>query len=303
MQNASASSHARVQVFIPVYNDVTYFPRAVASVLDQQGVDVELVVSDNASTDGTYEYICAAAASDPRIIVHRNPSNIGHTANLNRFADYVTAGYFMLLCSDDMLGSPTALRRASEILDRMPDIVSVYSDLLYVDGHDRKLAVRRFKRAGVFDPQTALRESILTLRNVFGIPLLNRRSACIDLRYPADMNYVGDICFSMQMAQRGRVFHIPEPLIFNRYTGKNLTAALLGDSTRQFKHLMTMFDVSLSGPDLIRQTLARGLAGPGRRLFLRWARWRTFGTVRSSPQAALARAREEANRPTAELPG
>jgi glycosyltransferase involved in cell wall biosynthesis len=268
-----------LQVYIPVYNDIAYFPRALASVLGQQGVTVEVIVSDNASTDGTYEYAREAAASDARVRLHRNPHNIGHTANMNRFADYVTADYYMLLCSDDMLGSPIALKRASDILNEDSDVVSVYSDMLYVDGNDRKLTLRRFRRTGFFDPQKALRDSILSGRNLFGIPLLSRRSACIDLRYPADMNYVGDVYFSARAAERGSVFHFAEPLICNRFTGKNLTRSLIGDSRRQFAVLLELLKEPLSGTDLVRQRLVHSLVGPSRHLFLWWAAWQTSGKM------------------------
>jgi glycosyltransferase involved in cell wall biosynthesis len=264
-----------LQVYIPVYNDIVYFPRALASVLGQQGVTVEVIVSDNVSTDGTYEYAREVATSDARVRIHRNPHNIGHTANLNRFADYVTAEYYMLLCSDDMLGSATALKRASDILNENSDVVSIYSDMLYVDGNDRKLTLRRFRHTGFFDPQKALRDSILSGRNLFGIPLLNRRSACIDVRYPVDMNYVGDVYFSARTAERGRVFHFAEPLICNRYTGKNLTRSLIGDSRRQFDSLLELLNEPLSGADLVRQRLAHSLVGVSRHLFLRWAAWQT----------------------------
>jgi glycosyltransferase involved in cell wall biosynthesis len=268
-----------LQVFIPVYNDIVYFTRALDSVRRQQDVDVEVIVSDNASTDGSYEYAREIADFDSRVVVHRNTNNIGHTANLNRFADYVTADYYMLLCSDDMLGSPMALKRASDILAQNIDVVSVYSDMLYVDGNDRKLARRRFRRSGPFDPQATLRASILSLRNLFGIPLLNRRSACIDVRYPEDLNYVGDIYFSARAAERGRIFHIPEPLIWNRFTGKNLTGTLVSDSTRQFTRLAELLNEPLSRADLVRQAVAQGLVGLGRQLFLRWAAWRSSGSV------------------------
>jgi glycosyltransferase involved in cell wall biosynthesis len=275
MPNAPVPSQPRVQVFIPVYNDITYLPRAVASVLDQDGVNLGLVVSDNASTDGTYEYICDVAAADPRVIVHRNPENLGHMRNLNRFAECVAADYYMLLCSDDMLGSPTALQQAVAILDNMPEVVSVYSDMLYIDGHDRKLMTRRFREAGVFDSRAAFHDSVVSLRNMFGIPLLHRRSACADLRYPEHLGYVGDVWFSMQAALRGQVYHIPGELIWNRYTGRNLTAVLNADSSSQFSKLLEMSGLLLSRSDRVRQSCARYIVAVQRYLFLCWARWRT----------------------------
>jgi glycosyltransferase involved in cell wall biosynthesis len=265
-----------VQVYIPVFNDIRYFPRALSSVLTQGAIDVQVIVSDNASTDGTYEYALEAAAKDSRVIVHRNPRNVGAIENLNRFADYVTADFFMLLCSDDMLGSRTALRQAYDILDREPEVVSVYCDMVYIDGKDRKIFGRRFGRSGTFDAHAVLRGSILSYRNLFGIPLLHRRSACIDIRYPERITYVADVYFAARTAERGRVYHIPDSLIWNRFTGGNMTRALVHDSRRQFAELARVFGVSLGRRDQLIRAARLALVVPSKHLFLRFARWRAY---------------------------
>jgi glycosyltransferase involved in cell wall biosynthesis len=278
--NASAQPHGEqnpstIQVFIPVHNDIRYLPSALASVLGQEGVDVEVIVSDNASTDGTYEYALRAAADDPRVKVHRNPTNLGSIPNVNLFAKYVTADYYIFLCSDDALGDPMALRKARDILDREPDVVSVYADMLYIDGNDRKLATRRFRPTGAFDACAALRRSVLLSRNCFGIPLLNRRSAYADLRYPERMTYVSDVFVAARAAERGRVFHIAEPLIWNRYTGCNLTSTLALQSTRQFSDLIEALGLRLSTWDRLIRASWGAILIPSKYVFLQIARLRS----------------------------
>lgn len=264
-----------IQVFIPLYNDITYFPRALASVLAQQSVELEVIISDNASTDGSYEYAMQIAAGEPRVKVFRNASNIGAVSNLNRFRDYVTADYYMVLCSDDALGDPRALCKARTILDSDSAIVSVYADMVYIDGKDRKLATRRFRATGVFDAHRALRNSILSYRNCFGIPLLNRRSACADLRYPEQMTYVADVYLSYRAAERGRVFHIAEPLIWNRYTGKNLTAGLFSQSSRQFAELIEVLNLPMNARDRLVRVFRLATVIPSKYIFLNVARLRS----------------------------
>jgi len=264
-----------IQVFIPLYNDITYFPRALVSVLGQQGVELEVIISDNASTDGSYEHALQIAAGDPRVKVFRNASNIGPIPNLNRFREYVSADYYMVLCSDDALGDPTALCKAQTILDSDSEIVSVYSDMVYIDGNDRKLATRRFRATGVFDAHRALRNSILSYRNCFGIPLLNRKAACADLRYPEQMTYVADVYLSYRAAERGRVFHIAEPLIWNRYTGRNLTASLFSQSTRQFAELIEILDLPINSWDRLVRAFRLATVIPSKYIFLKIARLRS----------------------------
>jgi hypothetical protein len=61
-----------------------------------------------------------------------------------------------------------------------------------------------------------------------------------------------------------------------------LTGMLIGDSTRQFTQLAELLHEPLSSADLVRQAFARGLVGPGRQLFLRWAAWRSPASHRAS---------------------
>lgn len=271
---AAEAAHS-VQVFIPVYNDIDYFPRALRSVLDQQDVDLEVIVSDNASTDGTYEYANRLAAEDNRVKLFRNSGNIGSIANINQIANYVTADYYVFLCSDDALGDRSALRKAKDVLDKHPDVVSVYCDLLYIDGRDRRLGARRFRPTGFFDSDKALRGSILSYRNCFGIPLLNRRSVCLDIPYPDNMTYVADLYVAARTAERGRVFHIGETLIWNRYTGKNLTARLIAQSARQFAGLIETLGLTIRLRDRFVRALRFALVVPGKYVFLKIAKIRS----------------------------
>ena len=167
-----AGSNKTIQVYIPVYNDMSFLPDAVGSVLMQRDVDVEVIVSDNASTDGTSEWLADAASREPRLVVHRNRENVGMMNNINRLRELVTADYYMFLCSDDRLGAPDALSSALRVM-QAPDVVSVYCDMLYIDALGRTLATRRFDRAGRFDTAATLKASIISGRNLFGIPLLH----------------------------------------------------------------------------------------------------------------------------------
>src|SRR5438105_745807 len=137
-----AGPNKTIQVYIPVYNDISFLPDAVASVLMQRDVDVGVIVSDNASTDGTSEWLANAALSEPRLVVHRNRENVGMMNNINRLRELVTADYYMFLCSDDRLGAPDALSSALRAMKDAPDVVSVYCDILYIDGLSRTLATR-----------------------------------------------------------------------------------------------------------------------------------------------------------------
>ena len=71
----------RVSVVMPTYNGREHINCAVRSVLEQQGADWEMIVSDDGSTDGTREYLEAIA--DPRVRLFFQSERLGIFGNLN----------------------------------------------------------------------------------------------------------------------------------------------------------------------------------------------------------------------------
>ena len=73
---------ARVSIGLPVFNGMPYLPEALASLLSQDEPDIEIIISDNASDDGTEEYCRSIAASDARVHYSRNEANRGRSGEL-----------------------------------------------------------------------------------------------------------------------------------------------------------------------------------------------------------------------------
>jgi glycosyltransferase involved in cell wall biosynthesis len=109
----------KVTVGIPTYNRAPLLLRAIESVLRQSHRNVEVFVSDNASSDGT-DRACQAL-SDPRLRYVRQPANRGPTANFNAALAGATGEYFMWLSDDDWL-DPDYVARCLEVLLRNPTV-------------------------------------------------------------------------------------------------------------------------------------------------------------------------------------
>src|SRR5262245_21257268 len=75
----SQTDAALVTIGLPVYNGLPHLEVAVNSLLRQDYPNIELLISDNASTDGTGEYCGQLAEADPRVRIVRNECNIGPT--------------------------------------------------------------------------------------------------------------------------------------------------------------------------------------------------------------------------------
>ena len=118
---------ASVSVVIPCYNYGHFLGAAVGSALDDQpGMEVRVLVIDDASTDGSAEVARAIAARDPRVQVLAHATNRGHIATYNEgLLDWADGDYSVLLSADDRL-APGALRRATALLDAHPEAGFAY---------------------------------------------------------------------------------------------------------------------------------------------------------------------------------
>jgi len=92
-----------VSILIPVYNRWDLIEDTIGSALAQTYEAVEVVVVDNASTDGTWEKIQSLAATDSRIRAFRNDSNIGPVRNWIACAQRAQGVYSKILWSDDLI--------------------------------------------------------------------------------------------------------------------------------------------------------------------------------------------------------
>lgn len=117
----------RVTVLLAVYNGGAYLGEAVGSVLAQTYGDFELLLVDDASTDGAIE----ALPDDPRIRVLRNEHNIGQIPSLNRGLREARGEYIARLDADDVC-LPRRLERQADVLDshRDVDLVATWTDVV-----------------------------------------------------------------------------------------------------------------------------------------------------------------------------
>lgn len=117
---------------LPVYNREKYIGKSMDSLLGQTFSDFELVISDNASTDGT-EAICRDyAGRDPRIRYHRSPENVGANRNFNRVFE-LARGKYLKWCTSDDFWAPEMLAKTYPVMEGDPSIVLCYPKTMIVD--------------------------------------------------------------------------------------------------------------------------------------------------------------------------
>jgi len=115
-------SQPLVTIGLPVYNGMPYLRAAVESLLKQDYANLEIVISDNASTDGTREYCQALAQVHPRVHYYRNEQNVGALRNFRLVLERAQGEFFMWAAHDDKLGEHY-VSELSKRLDEHPTAV------------------------------------------------------------------------------------------------------------------------------------------------------------------------------------
>jgi glycosyltransferase involved in cell wall biosynthesis len=100
---AESGEDGRVTIGLPTYNRAATLRRAIESALGQTHAALELVVSDNASTDATEQIVRDYARRDARVRYVRHAVNRGPTANFNFLFEACRGDFVMMLADDDWL--------------------------------------------------------------------------------------------------------------------------------------------------------------------------------------------------------
>ena len=237
----------RVSIGLPVYNGEKWLAESIDSLLSQTFSDLELVICDNASTDGT-EAICRRYANqDDRVRYTRNPENIGGMRNSNLTFELARGEYFRWAADDDRC-EPTLLARLVEALDRRPDVVVAVSPFISMDHRGDRLPNRyvgksagkllslgrhapalmtdawgvRYPTEGTAaSPSRRFREVILTQCSCEGTYGLIRSDVLRRTRLLGP--YTGsDVAMLGDLALHGRFHVLDEALFFKRWHATNV---------------------------------------------------------------------------------
>lgn len=122
-----------VSICIPVFNTVKYVRQTIECVLAQQYSNIEIIVQDNASTDGTWELLEILLCNCPKIKIGRNQRNIGMSGNWNAAIKKAQGDYVMLLSADDLI-EPEFISSCMDAFENGNiDFVSTHYWYLYPD--------------------------------------------------------------------------------------------------------------------------------------------------------------------------
>ena len=216
----------KVTIGLPVFNGEKYLAQAVDSILAQTFEDFELLISDNASTDGTPEICEHYVKADKRVQYFRNKVNLGAAPNFNGLVPKARGMYFKWAACDDLL-EPDFLRACIEALDTSPDAVLSFSDVVVIDAEGEQIKLDHgWKEVKSPNPRVRFRRLVRPhgCREIFGVIRLN------DLRRTRLIlgAFHGDGVLLAQLGLLGSFVRVPE-LLFRSRSHSEQSASLLKD--------------------------------------------------------------------------
>lgn len=199
---------------LPVYNGEKYLQQSLDTLLDQSFGDFELIIADNASTDGTAGICREYAACDPRIRYIRHQRNIGSSPN-HCFVVDEARGELFKWASDDDLYDHDLLRRCVDALAEHPEMVLAHSWTAVIDesGRTIKTAVYDLSTDSPSPPQRFA--SLLFASggdDFYGV----MRTAVVRRIVPQGSYHHSDRSIVVRLGLQGPFYQVPAWLYFRR---------------------------------------------------------------------------------------
>lgn len=207
-----------VSIGLPVYNGETFLAEAIQSVLEQTFEDLELIICDNGSTDGTEQICREFADSDQRVRYVRGPVNRGASWSYNLSVELARGKYFRWLAHDDKF-APQLVEKSVAVLEGRSEVVSCITWFADIDANGNVIEIKRSTlrfdapQPNVrFHSMSELRGASYNCEEVFGLIRTDvlRRTRLIAAYADSDRTLIA------QLGLYGPFFEIPEPLFLHR---------------------------------------------------------------------------------------
>lgn len=243
-----------VSILTPVYNRAHFLPAAIESVLSQDMTDLELIISDNLSSDDSAAVAERYARQDSRIKFFRNDVHVSGVENFNLCYQRSdpNSSYVALLASDDWW-EPTLLARLTEVGQEYPHLACVHADMYRTDSEGRVIN-RYIDLYKDTTPPPGLHKAV---RNLFFGNFINIMAAIINRRVwnelcpgrellDPQLKLTPDYDLWLQLFVRGaQAYYIPDALAYYRKHDDAMTMP-----TRQIPRMyeeVTIFKEKLKG--------------------------------------------------------
>ncbi len=204
-----------ISLLMPLYNREQFVGASVGSILAQTRRDFELVIYDDASTDGSVAAAERAAGGDPRVRIVRGEHG-GVARTTNAAAALLGGKYLGWVDSDDAI-APTALEETVAFLDSHPQIGVVYTD--YHTMNEQGQVGQKGKRTAIPYSKDRLLIDFMTFHFRLMRKELFHQVGGMDESMEAAPDY--DLC--LKLSEITEFHHLERPLYFYRVHKKSIS--------------------------------------------------------------------------------
>lgn len=239
-----ASKAPLISVVVPSYNHAKYISKAVGSVLAQDFDDFELLISDDASPDNSWEVI--SGFSDPRIRSFRQERNLGPVGNLVFLIKEARGKYIALLNSDDAWYREK-LGKQVTVMESQPHVGACFTWADMVDEHGREISGPEAIWNDVFrQPNRTQGEWLRHFffkGNCLCHPSILARKDVYDTLgfYNPGLKQLPDFDMWIRLVKHYPIHIIQENLVFHLRDGNNTSAVSPENSARNLTELVEIF--------------------------------------------------------------
>lgn len=212
----------KVSVMVPTYNHRQFISECLDSILNQNYPNLEIVVADDASTDGSQEIIKEYEKKYPAIFkVILAEKNTGVTINCNRAFFACTGKYIAFTSGDDVMESGK-LNKQISLMEQHPDCIISHHEIEVFDSRTGKQICyypghfsQHLREEGI---ETIIKCELSTCS------IVARRDACPPTGYDVRIPVCSDWLFFIETAARGgKILYIPEVLLRYRRHDNNVS--------------------------------------------------------------------------------
>ncbi len=204
-----------VSIGMPVYNEEEYIEKTIISFLNQDYKNIELIISDNGSTDGTKEICCKYLEKDSRIRYFPQKKTSDSTSNFNFVTTQAKGEYFMWAAGHD-LREPNYISKCQKMLETSKSIVLCYTDAIWIDINGNNIGIESsdIDTRGI-SKMDRYNKVFWNLGYAYPIYGLFRMDA-LNKVLPYKKKFGPDVLLLNELSIIGEFAHIKEPLLYIR---------------------------------------------------------------------------------------
>lgn len=215
-----------VDVVVPCYNYGRFLDACISSIVGQEGVEVRVLIIDDASSDDSNTVGQRLARLDTRIHYRRHEKNLGHINTYNEgLLEWAEADYVLLISADDIV-APGALARAAQVLDANADVGLCFGREVVFFGEKPSLPGLEVAAgaASIIDGTELIEMACDAGDNPVPTPTAVVRTS-LQKRvggYKRELPHTADLDMWLRLAAKGRVGVLPMVQAFKREHSSNM---------------------------------------------------------------------------------